>query len=63
MMPDFVMEHYQIEGPYRSVSMERGAMSAQGELDIELQMCCVVNLDIRGEVGTEYLLFTFMKIP
>ena len=57
MMSDFVMEHYQTEGPYRFVSMECGAISAQGGLDIELQKCCVVNLDIREEVGTKYLLF------
>lgn len=50
MMSDFVMEHYQIEEPYRSVSMECGAISALGGLDIGLQKCCVVNLDIRGEV-------------
>lgn len=56
MMSDFVMEHYQTEGPYRFVSMECGVtvMSAQGGLDIELQKCCVVNLDIREE---KYLLF------
>ena len=54
MMSDFVMEHYQIEEPYRSVSMECGATSALGGLDIELQKCCVVNLDIREEVGARY---------
>ena len=54
MMSDFVMEHYQIEAPYRYVSMEHGATSAQEELDIKLQRCCVVNLDIKGEVDARH---------